>query len=326
MTGSMHVPMRRTAHISLIALTFVAMACGGESAPGTVSKAEAAVAPSSPVITTVSSVRPVSTTVPNAEREVALDVPVGPEAFARPIDAYEAGEYRVAARMYRAQVDSASTDGHGHYMLGLASWKAGDFAGAKAAFDQAIALTPQFAKAYFNQGRVLLDLDRVSEALEVIEQGRAIDPESSEGRRLVARAQAEGGDVDAAIATYRELLVRDESDVWGLNNLGMLLFERGDVAGALGPLARAVQVRPTAPLFLNNLGMALERSGYTAAALRRYSLAVQHDSSYTKAVRNVERLTPVVTDLTIGDEVDVLGLAEAYRQVVRSWGVEVPTP
>jgi tetratricopeptide (TPR) repeat protein len=228
--------------------------------------------------------------------------------------------------MYRAQVDSASTDGHGYYMLGLANWKAGDFAGAKSAFDQAIALSPQFAKAYFNQGRVLLDLDRASEALEAIAQGRAIDPESSEGWRLVARAQAEEGDVDAAIATYRELLVRDESDAWGLNNLGMLLFERGDVAGALGPLARAVQVRPTAPLFLNNLGMVLERSGYPVAALRRYTLAVQHDSSYTKAVRNVERLTAVVTDPTVGDEVDVRGVAEAYRQVVRSWAVEVPSP
>lgn len=326
MTRSMHVPMRHAAHIPLIALTFAVMACGGEDARGTVSRAEAAVTPSSPVITPVASVRTVPATVPNGARgERGVGVP-GPESFTSAHAAYDAGEYRVAARMYRARVDSASTDGHGHYMLGLASWKAGDFEGAKTAFDQAIALMPQFSKAYFNQGRVLLDLDRVSEALEVIEKGRTIDPESSEGRRLVARAQAAGGDEDAAIATYRALLVRDESDAWGLNNLGMLLFERGDVAGALGPLARAVQVRPTAPLFLNNLGMVLERSGFPVAALRRYTLAVQHDSTYTKAVRNVERLTAVVSDTTVGDEVDVRGSAEAFRQVVRSWGVEAPTP
>jgi tetratricopeptide (TPR) repeat protein len=320
MTRVIHTPKGHLARIFFLALPVAVMACGGAETDA-IREAEAA------GVTPVT-VSPVTSNTPSTPVEVRTlggDMP-RPTSFETAEKAYESGEYRVAKEMYEAKVGTTPTDAHGHYMLGLSSWKSGDFAGAKAAFDKSIELNPQFSKAYFNQGRVLLDLGRVPEALEAIGKGRAIDSTSPEGLRLVARAQAEGGDVDGALATYRELLQRDEADAWGLNNLGMLLLGRGDVSGALGPLARAVQVKPTAPLFLNNLGMALERSGHTLAALRRYELAVQHDSSFTKAVRNVERVKVLVTDTTVGDEVDVARLAEEYRQVVKSWKVEVPTP
>lgn len=311
-----YVSMSHLALLPFAVLALAFVACGGEETA----------TPAVEVGTVVPT--PAPTTVVRVA--TATDVPVAPEPtpFGSAEEAYKAGDFRSATRLYREQVAVSADDGHAHYMLGLSSWKAGDFEGAKLAFDRAIELSPRFAKAYFNQGRVLLDLGRVPEALEVIETGRTIDSTSGEGLRLVARAKAEGGDVEAAIATYRELLSRDENDVWGLNNLGMLYLERGDVESALGPLARAVQVRPTAPLFLNNLGMALERSGYPVAALRRYELAVQHDSGSVKALRNVERLKGVVTDGAVVDEVSVSELAEAFRLTVRGWkmSVAVRTP
>jgi tetratricopeptide (TPR) repeat protein len=323
MTRSRHASNAHVANFCFISLAFIAMACGDDRSTvpegRTTTKSPVVSATPAASFTTVSAPAIVEPVTP------VTDVP-RTVSFGSADDAYKAGDYRTATRMYRSQLEGTPNDGHGHYMLGLSSWKSGDFDGANKAFDRSIELNPGFAKSYFNQGRVLLDLNRVGEALEVIEKGRTIDSTSGDGLRLVARAKAEGGDVDGAISTYRELLVRDETDVWGLNNLGMLLFERGDIEGALGPLARAVQVRPTAPLFLNNLGMALERQGHLVAALRRYELAVQHDSGYVKSVRNAERLKGVVTDSTLTDEVSVNDLAESFRQTVRGWKVESPTP
>lgn len=320
MTRSKNVSMGHMALIPLLALTFALAACGGED-PSRIAEAEAAV--------TVAPVTP--TPVSTVARTVPVVEPETP-TFGTPEEAYKAGDYRAAKRLYETHLESRVDDGHGHYMLGLSSWKAGDFERAKVAFDKAIELTPTFAKAYFNQGRVLLDLGRPGEALEVIEKGRAIDSTSGEGLRLVARAQSEQGDIDGAIATYRELLTRDEDDAWGLNNLGMLYLDRGDVETALGPLARAVQVRPTAPLFLNNLGMALEKSGYPIAALHRYELAVQHGPDNKKAMANLERMKGAITDSTFVDEVSVQKLAEEFRAKVREWQqvtpmtVPVPVP
>src|SRR5690606_34507414 len=94
--------------------------------------------------------------------------------------------------------------------------------------------------------------------------------------------------------------------------------------------ARAVQVRPTAPLFLNNLGMALEKSGYPIAALHRYELAEQHGPANKKAIANLERIRGAHTDSTFVDEVSVQKLGEEFREKVREWKqvtpVTVPVP
>jgi tetratricopeptide (TPR) repeat protein len=238
--------------------------------------------------------------------------------------AYKAGKYKEAAAAFRMHV-TTSQDAHSYYMLGLSSWKAGDFEGAEKAFEKSITLDSGFAKSYFNKGRVLLDLKRAPEAIEIIVKGLAIDSTSPDGWRLKARAQSENGDVTAAFTTYKEIVVRDETDGWTLNNLGMFFLSHNCNMEALGPLARAVQVRPTAPLFRNNFGMALERAGYPIAALHQYEQAVRDDSTFTKAVRNLARLKALVPDTNANDEVTTADLAEQFRQRVIAWKTE-PKP
>jgi tetratricopeptide (TPR) repeat protein len=318
MTVVTRTPIGRLARAAALALPFALMACGGDESTATGDGVE-----QRRIATVASAERPATPVI----RDLGGTVVAPPaRTFDTPGDAYKAGEFKAAAGMYRGLVTSTPDDAHGHYMLGLSSWKAGDFTGAKAALEKSIELDPQVPKAYFNLGRVLLDLRRPDEAMEVIEKGRALDSVSSDGVRLVARVHEERGDVEGALATYRDLVLRDDSDAWGLNNLGMLLLKRERVQEALGPMVRAVQVRPNAPLFQNNLGMVLERAGYPIAALRHYELAVRHDSGFVKAVRNVERLKAVVGGMEGAPvvEVDVRELAERYRLEVRTWTLGVP--
>jgi tetratricopeptide (TPR) repeat protein len=297
----------RVSRLAVVALPFAVVACGGDRNTATLSTADAkGVVPVTPVARL--------TTVTNG------GTPISPaDTYESGDAAFTAGNYRAAAELFKVRVDAKPGDANGFYMLGLSNWKGGDFAGAKDAFDKSIALNPKFAKSYFNEARLLLDMKRAPEALELIEKGGAIDSTSPDGVRLKARAESESGDIEGAMKTYRDLLVRDDADTWGLNNLGVLLLDRGEFTDALGPLARVVQVKPTAPLFQNNYGMALERSGYRVAALRHYEEAVRNDSTFTKAVKNAERLRGVVTDTTATEEVSVSDLAEAFRQKVKTW-------
>ena len=292
---------RVSARIAIVALPFALVACGGDQSKTTFASGE-----TKPVTPVVPAAR-VTTGVSTAETYETGDA------------AYKAGKYRDAAELYKVHVGSKPTDANGFYMLGLSSWKAGDFAVSKDAFDKSIELNPAFAKSYFNEARLLLDMKRAPEALELIEKGHGIDSTSADGVRLKARAQSESGDIEGAMTTYRELLVRDDADTWGLNNLGVLWLDRGQFEDALGPLARAVQVKPTAPVFQNNFGMALERSGHKVAALRHYEEAVRNDSTFTKAVKNAERLRGIVTDTTGTEEVSVNDMAEAFRLKVKAW-------
>jgi tetratricopeptide (TPR) repeat protein len=233
--------------------------------------------------------------------------------------AFKAGKYESAKRFFESYVVSAPDRPWGHYMLGLAAAKAGDLARAERALETALELDPKHVKTYLNLGRVLLDLGRSGEGLELSEAALELDSTSSDGFRLKARAQAKLGDVAGAIDSYRQALVLDDEDVWSMNNLALVYLEQDKAGEALGPLARAVQLKGTAPVFQNNLGMALERAGFSGAAKQAYERAVKADSTYTKGVKNLERIKAVVGDSGVEAGVSLEEMAEVFRLQVRMW-------
>ncbi|HEU4699658.1 MAG TPA: tetratricopeptide repeat protein [Gemmatimonadales bacterium] len=261
----------------------------------------------------------------------ALAEGAAPSVAVRYADAesvYRARDYTEAAARFEDYTAAHPADAHGHYMLGLAYWKAGDAAHAEEALQRALELDPDNVKAWLNSARVLLDERRPREALERVQAALELDSTSVDALRLLARTQALLGEPDSAVATYRRVLAANDHDVWAMNNLGLLHLEQDDVAAALPPLARAVQLRPTAPVFQNNLGIALERSGRPAAARRAYEAALRADSSYTKAATSLARVLPLAdstaTPPAPADTTDVEALAEEFRMQVRMWQESAP--
>lgn len=230
---------------------------------------------------------------------------------------YRVGKYDAAVDLFETYVSSRPENPWGHYMLGLSAWKSGDLKRADVAFNRALELDPKHVKSHLNSARVLIDLGRDHEALDRVTAALALDSTSSDGIRLLGRVRSRLGDVEGAVAAYTRALVLDDQDVWAMNNLGVLYLEQARPESALPPLARAVQLRPTSPIFQNNLGMALEQSGHALAAKQAYEAAVRADSTYTKATRNLGRLSQVQQDSTVTPEVDLKGLAELFRQSLR---------
>jgi tetratricopeptide (TPR) repeat protein len=296
----------RTAAIAL-ALPLAA-ACGGSE-------------PAIPAAEPTASVRPASTTIGGSPggpvSAIAVAEPV-PATFEDAEQALRAGRYGEAARGFDAYTSRKPENVWGWYMLGLAQWKSGDAEGAVLAFDSALARDPEHLKSLYNSGRALLDAGRAREALDRFEAAVAVDSAAAEGWRLLGRGFQEIGDLEAAVSSYRQALVLDEHDAWALNNLGVLHLEEGRARDAIGPLARAVEVRPSSPIFRNNLGNALERAGYPAAAKAAYGTALEADSSYAKARVNLERVGALVPEGTT-PEVDVAHLAEEFRFLIRVW-------
>ncbi len=243
--------------------------------------------------------------------------PVMPASFADAESVYRAGDYAAARRFFQSYVEARPENPWGHYMLGLSAWKSGDLPQAEAAFERAITLDSTQIKSYLNGARVLLDLGRNHEALERAEQARRLDAGNAETLRLIARARHAMGQADAAIEAYRGAILLDDRDVWAMNNLGVLYLDRGEPDLALAPLARAVQLRNTAPVFQNNLGIALERSGHVAAARSAYEAAIRADSSYAKAITSLARVNGLVADPA--DLVDLDELAQVFRMQVGMW-------
>ncbi len=227
------------------------------------------------------------------------------------------GRYPEAVELFAAYNATHPENPWGHYMLGMAAWKAGDQEKALNAFDQALQLDPSHRKSLFNSSRVLLDAGRPKEALERIEKALAQEPMSNEGLRLIGRARYELGDVDGAIQAYRRALSIDERDVWSMNNMGLIYIQQDRSSEALAPLARAVELRSNAPVFQNNLGTALERAGYPTAAAQAYEAAIAVDSTYEKASVGLARVTS--EQKPESTPVDLTALSSQFQADIETW-------
>ena len=203
-------------------------------------------------------------------------------------------------------------------MLGLSSWKAGEYEAADAAFQRAIDLDPRHVKSFLNLARVYLDTERPADALVKTEEALVIDPGSSVAFRLEGRAHHQLGSLDPAIESYRQAILVDEQDAWSMNNLGLILIERERFIEALPPLARAVELRDDVAVFQNNLGMALERTGYFTLAEQAYKSAVAIDGSHEKAYVNLGRAEGLEDEMRL-EPLDLGDLAQNFRDEVEGW-------
>ncbi|MDH3457389.1 MAG: tetratricopeptide repeat protein [Gemmatimonadota bacterium] len=257
---------------------------------------------------------PVSRDVPAAERPAP--VVTGPVTFDQADQAFREKRYGDATELFGMYAEQKPDNAWGHYMLGLSAWKAGDPAVAEVAFNEALGRDPEHVKSVLGLSRVLIETGRAEEALEQIESAMLIDS-SSQVFRLEGRALDELGRLDEAVDAYLEAIVRDDTDVWALNNLGFLYIRDGRESAAIGPLARAVELAPDMAVFQNNLGVALERTGFAGSAIEAFRAALNADEAYEKALINLERVEGRGIDVDV--MADLTQIAAQFLDEVVSW-------
>ena len=232
--------------------------------------------------------------------------------YAMAEQAYFARDYEEAVDLFTRYSDEHPANGWGHYMLGLSAWKAGDPEGADIALARAVELNPTHVKSLVNHGRVLLELDRATEAEARLVAALDLDPANADARRVMGRVLQAQARVDEAIAGYEETLRLDGSDVWALNNLGLLLIQQERFGEALAPLAKAASLDADLACVQNNLGVALERTGHYGAAAEAYARATAIDAAYAKAATSGERVA-ALTEAPGTEPVDLMALAASYE-------------
>lgn len=228
-----------------------------------------------------------------ASGEDATPKTTGPVSFSDAEAAYHARNYSEAARLFEGYTVQRPGNAWGHFMLGLSAWKAGDPARAEEAFEKALSIDPDHVKSLVNLSRVLLDQNRIEDALDRLTHAGNIAPDSNEVHRLLGRAYHAQGRTADAVEAYHRAIALNERDAWAMNNLGLLFLEQQRAAEAVPLLARAVALRKDVPAFHNNLGMALEHTGRFAAAATAYSGALTADAGYAKARQNLARVQRV---------------------------------
>jgi Tfp pilus assembly protein PilF len=102
--------------------------------------------------------------------------------------------------------------------------------------------------------------------------------------------ELEASDPDAALAAYRRAVAGRPDLADAHNNLGRLLHDRGELAGAEAHYRLALCAAPSTALYWFNLGVVLEDAGRQAEAMAAYEQALAHDAHLADAHYNLARL------------------------------------
>ena len=255
--------------------------------------------------------------IPSTPADTSPSAPRAPEeprvaSYEDAEAAFRAGRYGEAVDLFGIYAEERPANPWGHYMLGLAGWKAGHLDIAETHLLRSAELAPDHVATKVNLARVLIEAGRPEEAKRQAAAAEELDPGAVQAKRVHARALSASGEHAAALGKYEDALWIDPDDSWSLNNLGYLLILQGRPDEALGPLALAVRLDSTNVTFLNNFGSALEGAGFAVSALAAYRSAAAIDPG-AAAAASAERLgARVAADEP--PEVSAAELAHAYRE------------
>jgi Tfp pilus assembly protein PilF len=278
--------------------------------PGDQETAEITPVPAPPEATT-----PADTPVPWTSGTGTADV-VPPEGATEPtIENAQAAlkdkRYLDAFDLFSAYVEAHPEKAWAHSMVGFSAWKAGLPEEAEAGFRAALERDPGHMRSRLDLARVVLDLGRPGEALDLVSEAARRDPRNPEVQRMMGRVQHNLGDFEAAAQAYRRAVTLDPNDAWAMNNLGYLYLEQERWDDAVPPLARAVEVAGTVPLFRNNLGIALERLGHFDDAAASFQAALDADPGNAKVALNLSRVKGRPEDPALAP-IDLAALASRF--------------
>ena len=138
--------------------------------------------------------------------------------------------------------------------------------------------------------------ESTQEADEVSQVADAMARNREEGYRLAREAQkrAESGDTAGAIEKYQQAVStwREMPAAW--NNLGVLMMEEQNYAGAVGAFKVAADLSPTDPRPLENIAVSYVKSGWATDALKYYGMALERDPNRLESLRGAIRTAEMV--------------------------------
>lgn len=171
-------------------------------------------------------------------------------------------------------------------ILGVARKGVGRLEGAVTAFEQALAIKPDYADAHNNLGNALKDAGSLERAVLAFRRALALKPDYATAHNNLGTALRAKGDLDAAIASYERALAFEPAYADAHNNIGNALKDQGNLDEAITAYEAALRIRPNYADAYNNMGNALKDQGSLHAALAAYHRALEIRPDFATASNN----------------------------------------
>jgi tetratricopeptide (TPR) repeat protein len=183
--------------------------------------------------------------------------------------------FEAASRVRSAKTDKHYSVGSAlvHMNLADALARKGQSEEAMIHYDQAIALEPNYANAYYNRGNVLLTKGRIEEAVADLQRALQIQPNDADAHACLGNAFLRQGSLKDAVDQYEQASALAPQDPHSRNNIAWILATSSDASTRNG--CRALDLAQAAvalsggrdPQFRRTLAAAYAESGRFSEAI-----------------------------------------------------------
>jgi Flp pilus assembly protein TadD/peroxiredoxin len=170
---------------------------------------------------------------------------------------------------------------------GVAFFQHGYLGQAEQSFQQAIAIQPDNADAYYNLGTLYLRRNAPEQAKENLQQSVKLRPNYPEAWNNLGMLAAQQGNHEEAIRNFQQSLQLRPTYSTALLNLGNVYRRQGNFAEAETLLQRALENEPANPEINYSLGMLYARRDQTEQAEQYLRTAVKLRPDYPDALNNL---------------------------------------
>lgn len=215
-------------------------------------------------------------------------------------DAYRSADYvRAESLLKRALDNGAGAYADVHHTLGIIYHTWGQYPKARAAFEEALRINPNYTEAALNLSITYNDLGRYAEAQELFARiqpspEERIDPftrgKIANLHRAVGEAYRSTGLATEAADEYRRAigLCPDFIDI--RMDLAHALAEAGDLPGAVDQAKEVLKRRPDFEPALLHLGLFLHRTGDVEGAKEAFLKVLDLDPEHERAAMYLRML------------------------------------
>ncbi|HYD67985.1 tetratricopeptide repeat protein [Azospirillum sp.] len=191
---------------------------------------------------------------------------------------------RIAAELRRlAAVPPTADPLHDVLDEARALHAAGRWPDAEKAYQRVLQADPEHAEALHGYGRLGHQAGRPDIAVALIGQSIDVGGGTAERHRDRGLAFQALGAFEEAVAEYRAAVAHDPDDAEALGNLGAVLLNLGDAAGAAHTTSDALERRPDWAGLHANLALALQALGQGERAVRALHRALALDPALAEA-------------------------------------------
>jgi serine/threonine protein kinase/Flp pilus assembly protein TadD len=154
-------------------------------------------------------------------------------------------------------------------------------------YTAAVALRPDSAKARVNLGEALAATGQLEAALAAFREGLERKGDYVQAHGSIGNALWQMGRHDEAVAAWRRASAHEPPDSCAPCNLGVALYRKGRLDEAAAAFRQAILLRPAFAPAHYNLGLALQHQGRLDEAIASYRRAIDLGADYAEAHCNL---------------------------------------